>query len=125
MATQEELNQLNKESIERQRESLADSRLRRDLRRQRDEALSGATSTRERREIKSAYEDNFYDNTASASPQEEPRNQTLYAEEPPMSTSGGGGGGGGGSLADTYTETDAILCQNGSPVSGKILFKAD
>lgn len=36
-----------------------------------------------------------------------------------------GGGGGGGGVPNGYEETDVILCQNGSPVSGQILFKPD
>jgi len=35
------------------------------------------------------------------------------------------GSGGGGGLPDGYVETDVILCQNGSPVNGKFLFKED
>lgn len=34
-------------------------------------------------------------------------------------------GGGGGGLPDGYEETAVILCQNGSPVNGQILFKED
>lgn len=37
----------------------------------------------------------------------------------------GGGGGGGGGLPDGYEETAVVLCQNGSPVNGQILFKED
>lgn len=33
------------------------------------------------------------------------------------------GSGGGGGLPDGYEETEVILCQNGSPVDGFILFK--
>ena len=33
--------------------------------------------------------------------------------------------GGGGGVPDGYEETDVILCQDGSPVSGQILFKPD
>lgn len=36
-----------------------------------------------------------------------------------------GGGGGGGGVPEGYAETDIILCVNGSPVNGKILFKED
>mgnify|MGYP001601812400 CR=1 FL=1 len=36
-----------------------------------------------------------------------------------------GGGGGGGALPEGYVETSVTLCQNGSPVEGSILFKAD
>lgn len=31
----------------------------------------------------------------------------------------------GGGVPEGYEETDIILCDNGSPVNGKILFKAD
>jgi hypothetical protein len=31
----------------------------------------------------------------------------------------------GGGVPEGYEETDIILCENGSPVNGKILFKAD
>lgn len=33
--------------------------------------------------------------------------------------------GGSGNLPDGYVETAVILCVNGSPVAGKILFKED
>lgn len=35
------------------------------------------------------------------------------------------GSGGGGGLPDGYEETAVVLCQNGSPVNGQILFKED
>ena len=40
---------------------------------------------------------------------------------------GGGDGGDGGEegLPEGFEEIDVILCQNGAPVEGKILFKAD
>ncbi len=31
----------------------------------------------------------------------------------------------GGGVPEGYEETDIILCENGSPVNGKILFKED
>ena len=36
-----------------------------------------------------------------------------------------GGGDSGGGIPEGYIETAVILCQNGSPVNGSILFKAD
>lgn len=36
-----------------------------------------------------------------------------------------GGGGDGGGIPEGYVETAVILCQNGSPVTGSILFKPD
>lgn len=49
----------------------------------------------------------------------------VYGERKSELITTGGGGGGGGGLPDGYVETDFIMCVNGSPVSGKILFKAD
>ena len=42
-------------------------------------------------------------------------------------TTGGSGDSGdsGGGIPEGYIETAVILCQNGSPVNGSILFKAD
>lgn len=43
-------------------------------------------------------------------------------------TTGGGtgdGDGGGGGVPEGYVETAVTLCQNGSPVTGTILFKPD
>jgi len=40
-------------------------------------------------------------------------------------TSDDDGDGGGGDLPSGFAETAVTLCQNGSPITGKILFKAD
>ena len=50
---------------------------------------------------------------------DEPTQLTVSDNDSELVTSGGGGGGG---LPDGYVETDVILCVNGSPVNGQILF---
>lgn len=40
-----------------------------------------------------------------------------------ITTGGGTGDGGGGGVPEGYVETAVTLCQNGSPVTGSILFK--
>lgn len=87
------------------------------------EALQGATSAGERREIKEQFAEPY------KTPKPETATEDLVGYNGTVSSTGGdvdnGGGGGGGGLPDGYVETDFIMCVNGSPVSGKILFKAD
>lgn len=124
MATQEDLDLENKNSLSNQRAT----RLRRDTARkmkdQMNAALRGATSTKERREIKNKFKVNTNkaskqtDNQMGANEDSNQRGEDRFTP-----TYNGVEGGGG--LPDGYVETDVILCVNGSPVNGQFLFKED
>lgn len=53
------------------------------------------------------------------------RGQIDFGRDSVSTTPGTDEGGGGGGVPDGYVETDVILCQNGTPVAGQILFKED
>lgn len=78
MATQEELDIQNKASLKRQRQTREFNKARRALKDQRNEALQGARGTKERREIKQAYEGAVHDLTTSYKPKE---NKTDYESD--------------------------------------------
>lgn len=78
MALQSELDKSNEESLNRQRQSRELNQARKALRDQRNNALQGASGTRERREIKEAYEGAVYDLTTSYKPRE---NKTDYESD--------------------------------------------
>jgi len=114
----------NANSLSRQRAT----RSRRDAERKandrRKDLLRGATSTSERRKIKAGV----YDlDTTRTDDNKQGTNERIQNDgvdklySPVPSSSSGGGGG----LPDGYDETAVILCENGSPVNGSILFKAD
>jgi hypothetical protein len=70
--------------------------------------------------------DTFYDQNRKRQPLEEPKSVELYgdggisvASAAPSSDPESSG------VPAGYVETDIILCVNGSPVNGKILFKED
>lgn len=124
MATQAELNEENLESIARQRESRSDRAAARAVKDRRKELLSNATSTKERREIKSGIYDldtqpRQEDNKEGTD--ERIQNNGIDRIDVDVEEEEEGGGG----LPEGYVETDVILCVNGSPVNGQILFKED
>lgn len=106
----------------------------RDLRKQEREALNRATSTSERRRIKAAADAALEQAEANFNKKYSPsRNKEDYesdiqqrgtdqftAPEATPETPQSGGG-----LPSGYVETAVTLCENGSPITGKILFKAD
>jgi hypothetical protein len=89
----------------------------RDIRNREREALGRATSTSERRLIKETALKLKKDAT-TGSVGDELNFDEVKADKNPEISSGGG-------LPAGYVETDFIMCVNGSPVSGKILFKED
>ena len=105
-----------------------------DLRKQEREALNRATSTSERRRIKAAADAALEQAEANFNKKYSPsRNKEDYesdiqqrgtdqftAPEATPETPQSGGG-----LPSGYVETAVTLCENGSPITGKILFKAD
>lgn len=129
MATQDELDTENQASLKRQRQTREFNQARGALKDQRNEALQGATSTKERREIKEAYNGAVYDLSTNYNPRQ---NKTDYESDigqrgvdqftAPEATPEASGGGG---LPDGYVETAFTLCVDGAPVGGSILFKAN
>ena len=87
----------------------------RDIRKRESEALGRATSTSERRLIKETALKLKKDAT-SGSVGDELNFDEVKADKSPEISSG---------LPAGYVETDVILCQDGSPVNGQILFKAE
>lgn len=136
MPRQENIDIENEESLARQRASRERISVRRNIRKQEKLLLSRASSTRERRKIKewadASYQGAVYDLDTSYQPSQ---NKDDYESDiqqrgtdqftAPEATPQGGGGGSGGGIPDGYVETAVTLCQNGSPVTGKILFNED
>jgi len=68
--------------------------------------------------------DSFYDSDIEPSTPESPSPNHIYPEgNGSMTGVVVGGGGGGGGIPDGYSEVSVIICINGSPTSGTILFK--
>lgn len=104
----------------------------RDLRKQEREALNRATSTSERRRIKAAADAALEQAEANFNKKYEPSNnkqdyesdvqqrgtdQFTAPEATPETPQSGG-------LPSGYVERSVTLCENGSPITGSILFKA-
>ena len=130
MSTKKEWIGKNKTSLQRQRKIREYRDARGSLREQEKTDLSSANNTADKRKIKEAFEGAVYDLDTKYKPQENKDDyesditergidQFTAPEATPEQSSGGGGGG----LPDGYAETNFIMCVNGSPVSGKILFK--
>lgn len=133
MTTQNELDwentvsrNLNKENRER-RGAAKDIKDRRKL------LLQGASGTKERRAIKAAadaaleqsdvnFEEKKYPSDNKQDYESDVQQRGIDQFTAPEATPENSGGGG---LPDGYVETDFTMCVNGSPVSGKILFKAN
>tara|TARA_R110002167_G_C12621854_1_gene646842 strand:+ start:1031 stop:1429 length:399 start_codon:yes stop_codon:yes gene_type:complete len=132
MTTQNELDwentvsrNLNKENRER-RGAAKDIKDRRKL------LLQGASGTKERRAIKAAadaaleqsdvnFEEKKYPSDNKQDYESDVQQRGIDQFTAPEATPENSGGG----LPDGYVETDFTMCVNGSPVSGKILFKAN
>jgi hypothetical protein len=138
MPGQEDIDIENEESLARQRASRDRISARRNIQRQERSLLSRAGSTRERRQIKewadTSYQGAVYDLDISYQPsqnkedyesdiQQRGTDQFTAPESTPQVTRVIGGGGGG--LPSGYVERSVVLCENGSPITGSILFKAD
>ena len=112
----------NAKSAEENKVKRAERNKARASRREMKEALQGATSAGERREIKEQFAEPY------KTPKPEMGLSDLVGYNDTFESFGGdveNGGEGGEGLLDGYLETNFIMCVNGSPVSGKILFKAD
>lgn len=139
MPGQEDIDIENEESLARQRASRERRSARRNIRRQERLLLSRAGSTRERRQIKewadTSYQGAVYDLDTSYQPsqnkedyesdiQQRGTDQFTAPESTPQVTRVVGVSG-GGDLPEGYVERSVVLCENGSPITGSILFKAD
>ncbi len=130
MPTQDDIDSDNTASKNRQRESRAARNRGKDIRKERSSRLRAAKSAGERREIKNQYqkmEGGVWDVSTS---QTEVSNNEGYNTD--ISSSAGVDSaldpvpdGGGGGLPSGYVERSVTLCENGSPITGSILFKAD
>ena len=116
----------NRESVERQRKSREEGRNRRAARKAEREELANAESISQRREIKERFdkiqgaieEGAIFDvNTNRVSTNQSSLNYTIYDDG--IDTIDGG------DLLGGYVKTAVTLCQNGSPVTGSILFQPD
>ena len=134
MATQEDLDWENTVSKNRQRETREKRAAAKEIKDRRKELLQRATSTSEKRKIKAAadaaleqaganfnkeYKPSENKQDYESDIQQRGTDQFTAPEATPETPQTGGG------LPSGYTETAVTLCQNGSPITGKILFKAD
>lgn len=133
MATQDELDWENTVSKNRQRETREKRAAAKEIKDRRKELLQGATSTSERRKIKAAADAALEQAEANFNKKYEPSNnkqdyesdvqqrgtdQFTAPEATPEAPQTGG-------LPSGYVERSVTLCENGSPITGSILFKAD
>lgn len=140
MPRQEDIDIENEESLARQRASRERSSARRNIRQQERSLLSRARSTGERRQIKewadTSYQGAVYDLDISYQPsqnkedyesdiQQRGTDQFTAPESTPQVPTVTVTGGSGGEIPSDYVETSVTLCQNGTAVTGKILFKED
>jgi hypothetical protein len=139
MPGQEDIDIENEESLARQRASRDRISARRNIQRQERSLLSRAGSTRERRQIKewadTSYQGAVYDLDISYQPsqnkedyesdiQQRGTDQFTAPESTPQVPTIVTGGSDGG-IPSGYVETSVTLCENGTAVTGKILFKED
>jgi hypothetical protein len=116
---QSELDKKNEASKNRQRETRERRQAEREVKDRRKGLLQGASSTKERREIKAGvYDLNTRPDDNKEGVDERIQNDGIDVITNPLDSSGGG-------LPDGYVETAVIICVNGSPVSGQFLFKED
>jgi len=109
----------NEESLKRQRATRSRRSDERAVKDRRKDLLQGATSTKERRQIKAGvYDLNTRPDDNKEGTDERIANDGVDKIDRIPEESGGG-------LPDGYVETDVILCVNGSPVNGQFLFKED
>jgi hypothetical protein len=124
MATQEELDWDNTVSKNKQREARERRQAEREVKDRRKALLQGASSTKERRDIKSGVYDISTTSTETDNRQGSDSTINDNGVDSAISHSGSVSDTGGG-LPDGYVETAVIICVNGSPVSGQFLFKED
>jgi hypothetical protein len=93
------------------------------------DALNDAQSTREKRQLKRDRDQAIERSKEGYSPTDPNTtiddNSTDQTGSNPENGDGGSSDGGGGGLPDGYVETAVTICVNGSPVIGQFLFKED
>lgn len=133
MASQDELNKKNEESLARQRATRESRAQEKEIKKQRREALNQATSTKERREIKRAAKEailstrgpssaggsdkgGIYDISTNnySQPQRNQLGQDSSIEDAGIDTLGGS------SASDSAASFDAIICVDGKPFNATI-----
>lgn len=134
MATQEDLDWENTVSKNRQRETRERRAAAKEIKDRRKELLQAATSASEKRKIKAAadaaleqaganfnkeYKPSENKQDYESDIQQRGTDQFTAPEATPETPQSGGG------LPSGYVETAVTLCENGSPITGKILFKSD
>ncbi len=145
MASQDELNKKNEESLARQRATRESRAQEKEIKKQRREALNQATSTKERREIKKAAEEatlatrgpsssggsdkgGIYDISTNnySQPQRNQSGQDSSIEDAGIDTLGGSGDSSsdsGDSIPAGYEETTVNMCINGTEQAVTLLIK--
>jgi hypothetical protein len=78
-------------------------------------------NTEDKRELKEQYKAALLDVDTSLKSNKSGAGSTIQDDGIDNVDSGDGGGG----LPEGFAETAVTLCQNGSPITGEILFKAD
>lgn len=128
-ARQEELNQAKSTSARREiKERYSESRANSSEERRSQSALRQIRSNNETYGEGSALGalrnqevvDSFYDSDSLTLPKEDPSVQDLYGDNAPMQS---GGGANSDDALSGFEEIDVTVCINGTPKSGKILFK--
>ena len=115
---QSELDKKNEASKNRQRETRERRQAELEVKDRRKGLLQGASSTKERREIKAGvYDLNTRPDDNKEGTDERIQNNGIDTITNPPDDSNG--------LPDGYVETAVIICVNGSPVYGQFLFKED
>ena len=115
---QSELDKKNEASKNRQRETRERRQAEREVKDRRKGLLQGASSTKERREIKAGvYDLNTRPDDNKEGTDERIQNNGIDTITSPPDDSNG--------LPDGYVETSVIICVDGQPVSGQFLFKED
>jgi len=143
MASQDELNKKNEESLARQRATRESRAQEKEIKKQRREALNQATSTKERREIKKAAEEatlatrgpsssggsdkgGIYDISTNnySQPQRNQSGQDSSIEDAGIDTLGGGGAFSDGGSSVEFNGS-VLICINGSPFYIDIPYDSD
>jgi hypothetical protein len=131
MATQDELDWENIVSRNQQRETRKKREAVKDINDRRKLLLQGALGTKERRAIKAAadaaleqsdvnFDEKKYPSDNKQDYESDVQQRGIDQFTAPEATPQSGGG-----LPSGYVERSVTLCENGSPITGSILFNAD
>lgn len=96
-----------------------------ELKKKYNEIRNTLDNTADKRELKEQYKAALLDIDTSLESNKSGAGSTIQDDGIDNVDSSADGGGGGGGIPDGYTETAVTLCENGSPITGSILFNAD